>query len=85
MKLIISAQYEISAESVVELPEGRTWKDVEFIEVKWDDVYILFEGESEYVIVPLEYPMEFDINSVDTKYPDNVYVYTTDPDRNLLI
>ncbi len=68
----ISATYSTCANGRVVFPEGKTWADVKDWYIKWDTLYALLEGETDY--------REFELHSdstdgTDWKRPCYVSVY----------
>lgn len=84
-RVCVSACYYAGTTGYVDLPEGKTWSDVEDWYVKWDVLFLKFNGE-DYT--------EFGLNSggmdcIDWKRPTSVSIYptledgTTDYDEEL--
>lgn len=60
----------------VELPEGKTWADVQNWYVKWDIVCISFKDGTE-----ADLSLNSDgVDAIDWKHPQSVTVYATDPE-----
>jgi len=71
MKVNINANYVATVSLDLELPEGKTWEDVEEYYVKWGTLNILFKGETDY----REYDMGDGADEIDWKRPATVDVY----------
>ncbi len=72
----IEATYSTCTRAKVEMPGGKTWADVGDWYVKWDHLYVRFNGEEEYAEIQL---LSSD-QDTDYKRPDNVTVYPADED-----
>ena len=53
-KITLSASYDVTTTGVVDL-SPKTWEDVKEWQIKWDTLYIIFEGSDEWI--------KFDMNS----------------------
>lgn len=74
MRIAISATYYASTTGIIDLPEGKTWDDVEHWFVKWDTFHYRLKGEKDYREIELcSDPM----NIIDWKRPSTVEVYPT--------
>ncbi len=62
----------ITAETLIELPDGRTWSDVKNFFVKWGVLYITWQDDTTW-----EYDMDsdYDIETIDQKNPSSVGVF----------
>lgn len=77
MKLVVEVSYVAYNSHTIELPEGKTWDDVENFWVKWDTVNIVFRGED----TPHSYEMgSGDPDRIDFKHPETLWVYTASED-----
>lgn len=58
----------------VELPEGKTWRDVQDWYVKWDTLFVTFKSGEQS-----EHPLNSDgLDAIDWKRPRSVEVYAVD-------
>ncbi len=71
--ICISAQYYAGTEAQVELPEGKTWDDIESFYVKWDCFHVKLVGEPEWQERALNTAGGAEV--VDYKRPTSVTVY----------
>jgi len=72
--ITISASYDITTTGTADL-SPKTWADVKEWHIKWDRLYVLFEGETSW--------QEFDLNSeqndgADFKRPVRAEVFAGD-------
>jgi hypothetical protein len=72
MKVRVETTYSGCISSYVELPEGKTWDDVEDFYVKWHVLNVKFKDGDWQELAELEEPLSDDI---DYKRPDTVSVY----------
>ena len=72
LKVFVSAEYIVSGLLEVELPEGKTWNDVEEFWVKWDTVYIEFKDGTKF-----EDEVGTDQSEADMKWPITCKVYAS--------
>jgi hypothetical protein len=74
-ELAVLTDYIGSSYTSIELPDNKTWDDVESHYIKWHTLRILFKGDTEYVEFPLNDEIE-----LDQKRPANFAIrsYTSD-------
>lgn len=75
MKIVIECTYTLFSHTVIELPEGKTWDDVEDSFVKWDKLNIQFKGGDGYEEFTTD---DASLDSVDFKRPDRVMIWPAD-------
>ena len=78
MRYGIYTSYYAGGESSVELPEGKTWADVEWWYVKWDTLFYKLVGDDK------EYKEELNTDiheSVDWKRPAETQIFELDENR----
>jgi len=71
MKVNINANYVTTVSLELELPEGKTWQDVEEYYVKWGTLNIRFKGETDYH----QHDMDVEPSEIDWKRPATINVY----------
>ena len=71
MKVSINANYVQTVNIEIDLPNGKTWDDVDNFFVKWGTLNIQFKGEKEYH----EFEMDNEPSECNWKNPDSVTVY----------
>ena len=74
MKVAVNCMLYAGTTGYAELPEGRTWEDVEHWFVKWDSLFLSFRDGTD---------TEIELNSntedvIDWKRPSSVEIYGTD-------
>lgn len=77
----IEVTYGTYGSCTIELPEGKTWDDVENFWVKWDIAFIRFKGETAEHQFELE--TGYDLEATDMKRPSSIEVYETDDEGNV--
>ena len=77
----IEVTYGTYGSHTIELPEGKTWDDVENFWVKWDTAHIQFKGDPTDHTYELE--TGYDPEDTDMKRPSSVEVYETDDEGNV--
>lgn len=77
-RVAVICEYSMNTEGRVDLPEGKTWEDVESWYVKWDVFHFKLKGEE--VWHECEMNSSADIGSVDWKRPARVDILATDED-----
>jgi len=76
----VEACYNAGTSSRVTFPEGKSWADVKDWFVKWDTLYVLFEGEQ----TMRELELNSDgLDAIDWKRPTSVSVYPVDADGDV--
>jgi len=78
MKVSVTTDYMVSVETVFDLPEGKTWDDVQDWFVKYDFLFITMK-DGEKLEVRLD---EATWDHVDFKRPDNVTFRSVAEGRN---
>lgn len=78
--LRVEREYTIWASSDVELPEGRTWDDIESCYVKWETFFYKFKNEAEWRDQELE---EIDWGNIDLKRPKEYEIGVYDENDDL--
>ena len=76
MKVQIVPTYIASISTEIELPEGKTWEDVDQWWIKWNTIHITFNDGTEH-----DDELDYGTDIIDWKRPANVVVY----DNNELI
>lgn len=76
----LSAQYYAGAVGSVELPEGKTWEDIEEWYVKWDVLHFKLKEEEAWKEVELGFGA---VDIVDWKHPISIGVYGTTDDNEI--
>ena len=77
MKITIETNYTATSHTTVELPDGKTWDDVEDFYVKWGVLRVRFKGSEAYQDFDTD---EVSLESTDFKYPDRTVIWHTDKD-----
>jgi len=67
-----------NAAGSVEFPEGKTWDDVGDFYIRYDTLYVQFEGSPEWAEFPLHSGGHVEIS---WKHPDTARVYPVDEDE----
>jgi len=80
-KFMVTTQYNFRIDSPIELPDGKTWSDVQECWVKWHTLYLLFEDGSETEI-GLSYADD-DADCDNYKWPTDVTIRPMDEDGGL--
>lgn len=80
-RIAVEASYYTGAIGYAELPEDKTWNDVEDWYIKWDCLHVKFKGETDW--------REFDLNSysadgTDWKRPIQATVYPCDQNGDMI-
>ena len=78
--LRIQREYPIWASSDVELPEGRTWNDIESCYVKWEVFFYKFKDEEEWRKQNLS---AIDLDQIDLKWPKEYEIGVYDENDDL--
>jgi hypothetical protein len=73
MKIAIEASYTAYAQGIVDLPDGKTWDDVEHVSVRYSTVSVQFKGEPNWT--ELDGEVELNDGGVDTEDPNRIMVY----------
>jgi hypothetical protein len=74
VKVNVYAYYSNCSITEVELPEGKTWDDVDYSHVKWGTLYITWRGSE----TPEEFPLSDEEVEGDHKRPDSITVFDED-------
>jgi hypothetical protein len=69
----VECEYYCSVNSIVDLPEGRSYKDIDSMYVKWGTIHIAWNDGSEWS----RDMSETDDPNVDYKRPNETRVFTT--------
>ncbi len=46
-KLAVTTTYTLSTDTIIDLPDGKTWDDVAHWHVKWGTLFLAFKGDPE--------------------------------------
>lgn len=74
MKIAIEQTYDWHGYGVVDLPEGKTEKDIKYVDVKWGTAYVVFNDGTR---IEAELP-SLGSDQVDWRRPKKVTVFHTD-------
>jgi hypothetical protein len=73
MQIRIDQNLSAGCSSIVTIPNGKTWDDVEDWYIKWDRLHIFFKDGSS-----TEIELDSDTDIIDWKRPDSVTIYDED-------
>jgi hypothetical protein len=73
MKIAVEMQYAAVVTEIVELPDGKTWGDVDLYFVKWGTLHLLFKDDSPRLEVDCSSHFG-DPGLVDTSRPDRTAI-----------
>jgi hypothetical protein len=76
-KIHVVTTYSISAETEVELPEGKTVADIENVWVKWGTIHVEFKGDADGASLEAS-ESPFDVSDMDCKRPGSMEVLKDD-------
>ena len=75
-RVCLVASYALSVSDVIDLPEGRTWEDVDGWGVKYDTLHVTWRDGT---TAELPFHADLELDAVDTKRPDvEAFVATSD-------
>ena len=77
MSIRIETTYSGCVSTDIDLPEGKSWSDVQESYVKYHILHLRLKGEDDWLDFPLYEPMPMD-EWIDYKRPDVVSVYDHD-------
>jgi hypothetical protein len=78
MRIMVTTAYTISSDTIVDLPEGKTWDAVENVYAKWNEITLIFKDGTEKIYNMADASMD----SVDWKYPDATVIRPCDAEGN---
>lgn len=76
----IQVGYNMYGSQTIELPEGKTWDDIDDHWVRWDIWNVIFKGDDK--TYTYELCTGYDPEAADMKRPSSVAIYETDEDGN---
>lgn len=83
-RIAVEATYHTGATGYAELPEDKTWNDVEDWFVKWDCLHVKFKGQEQWHELNLNSDDSDDSDGTDWKWPMQTAVYPCNEDGDIL-
>ncbi len=80
-RIAVVCEYSMNTTGLVDLPEGKTWEDVESWHVKWDIFHFKLKEDDAW----LEFRMDSagGVENVDWKRPAHIEVVPVDEDGDI--
>jgi hypothetical protein len=79
MRLAIECMYTATTTTCFDMPEGKTWDDVEHWHVKWGTLHLTFKDGTEEQITT-DY---IELDAIDVKRPDAVGIHPCNEDDHV--
>ena len=68
--MTIETTYTICSSTSIDLPEGKTWDDVDDFWAKWDTLHVNFKDGTS-----MEHELDTDVTNAQLKIPDTLRVF----------